>query len=169
MRVGLLADSHDRLPALVALIARMQEGGAQMIVHAGDWCAPFAMKPVLDAQISMAGVYGRNDGDRGGLAAEAARGIGVELYDAPHSFDVGGTRILLAHDLSEVSARSIESHRIVVYGATHVQDHSQQGDTLLVNPGEACGWIYGVPSAALLDLETREVEFITLEGDEWRF
>ena len=169
MRVGLMADSHDRLPALAALIARMQEGGVQMIVHAGDWCAPFAMQPVLDAQISLVGVFGRSDGDRGGLAAEAARGIGVELYDAPHSVEVAGTRILLTHDLSDSSSRSIESHGIVVHGATHVQDRSEQGGTLLVNPGEACGWLNGIPSSAILDLVTREVEFITLPGDQWRF
>ena len=103
------------------------------------------------------------------LAAEAARGIGVELYDAPHSVEVGGTRILLAHDLSEVAARSIESHSIVVHGATHVQESSLQGDTLLVNPGEACGWLHGTPSAAILDITTREVEFLTLSGEQWRY
>lgn len=169
MRIGLIADTHDRLPAVAALIGRMQEGGVQMLLHAGDWCAPFAMAPILDAQIALAGVYGRCDGDRGGLAAEAARGIGVELYDAPHSVEVGGTRILLAHDLSEVAGRSIESHSIVVHGATHMQESSQQGDTLLVNPGEACGWLNGVPSAAILDIATREVEFLSLNGEQWRF
>jgi len=168
MRIGLLADTHDRLPAVAALIRQMQARDVEFLLHAGDWCAPFALGPILEAQVALAGVFGRGDGDRDGLAAEAARGIGVELYDAPHTVEVGDTRILLTHDLSDVLPRSIESHSVVVHGATHVRDKSTHGTTLLLNPGEACGWLHGVPSAAILDLATREVEFLTLDGAEWR-
>jgi predicted phosphodiesterase len=38
----------------------------------------------------------------------------------------------------------------------------------MINPGEACGWLYGIPSAAILNLDTREVEIITLDEAEWR-
>jgi hypothetical protein len=37
-----------------------------------------------------------------------------------------------------------------------------------VNPGEACGWIYGSPNGAILDLESKQVEFIKLDGAEWK-
>jgi uncharacterized protein len=40
---------------------------------------------------------------------------------------------------------------------------------LIVNPGEACGWLHGTPSGAVLDLESKRVEFLTLEGAEWKF
>jgi predicted phosphodiesterase len=43
-----------------------------------------------------------------------------------------------------------------------------RGDTLIVNPGEACGWLFGTPSAAILDLETKQVEFLSLDPTEWR-
>jgi predicted phosphodiesterase len=39
---------------------------------------------------------------------------------------------------------------------------STRGDTLIVNPGEACGWLYGACTAALVDLETRQVDIIKL-------
>jgi hypothetical protein len=39
---------------------------------------------------------------------------------------------------------------------------------VLVNPGEGCGWLYGVPSAAIVDLDTLQVEMLRLDGDEWR-
>jgi predicted phosphodiesterase len=38
-----------------------------------------------------------------------------------------------------------------------------------VNPGEGCGWLHGAPSAAILDLDTKEVEFLKLSGPEWKF
>ena len=45
--------------------------------------------------------------------------------------------------------------------------HPARGDTLIVNPGEACGWLYGAPSAAILDRDTRQVEFLTLDPAAW--
>ena len=162
MKIGLLADSHDRLPAIAELVRRLQAGGANMLLHAGDFCAPFALGPILDANIAMAGVFGRNDGDREGLRAAASRGVGTELYESPHSMELAGTHILLVHDLAEVSERSIEGHAVVVSGCTHRKDVRARGASLLVNPGEACGWLYGPPTAALLDLETKAVEFIEL-------
>ena len=162
MKIGLLADTHDRIPAIGALVRRLQEEGAGMILHAGDFCAPFSLAPILEVNVPMAGVFGRNDGDREGLRAAAARGVGTELYESPHSMELGGTHLLLVHDVAEVNARSIEGHAIVVHGCSHRKGVSSRGDSLLINPGEGCGWLYRVPTAALLDLETKQVEFIEL-------
>lgn len=167
MRVGLLADTHDRVPVVAELVRQMQECGVQLLLHAGDWCSPFCLEPILEAQMALVGVFGRNDGDHDGIAVAAARGIGVEIYDAPHSFEVGGTRILIAHDIAEAAPRSLESHAVVVHGSTHRQEMKTRGDTLIINPGEACGWMFGVATAAVLDIDTREVEFLTLRGPEW--
>jgi predicted phosphodiesterase len=76
--------------------------------------------------------------------------------------DVAGQHILVVHDIGDVNTRSIEQHGIVVHGFTHREEMKTRGDTLIVNPGEACGWLNGPPSAAMLDLDTRRVEFIQL-------
>ncbi len=160
----MLADTHDRVPAIAELTRRFQESAVGMVLHAGDYCSPFALRPFLDASIALAGVFGRNDGDREGLRAEASRGMGTELYESPHSVEVNGARILLVYDLGEVSERSIAEHAIVIHGFTHQRQLRTVGDTLLLNPGEACGWLYGTPSAAILDLETKAVEIVTLDA-----
>jgi putative phosphoesterase len=167
MRVGLMADSHDRLPAIAELVRQMQEGGVSMLIHAGDYCAPFALRPIEEASMSLAGVFGKNDGDTQGLLAKASAGFGAELFESPHSFEVGGQRILVVHDIGEVQPRSIEGHSIVVHGCTHQQEMKTRGDTLIVNPGESCGWLYGTPRAAILDLDTKKVEFLTLDPAHW--
>jgi hypothetical protein len=113
-------------------------------------------------------VYGRNDGDHEGLRAEAAKGMGTEIYGSPHSVEVNGTRILLVHDLGDVNERSVAGHGVVIHGYTHERRNEIVGDTLLLNPGEACGWLFGTCSAAVLDLETKSVEFIALDGAEWK-
>ncbi len=162
MRVGLMSDTHDRLPAIDALLRQMQERGISLVLHCGDFCAPFSLLPFLNLNMTLAGVFGRNDGDHEGLRAIAARGLGIELFESPHSMEVAGQRLLLVHDLADLSQHSLDQHSIVVHGFTHREEMKERGDTLIVNPGEACGWLHGAPSAAILDLETKAVEFIKL-------
>ncbi len=140
-----------------------------MLLHGGDFCAPFSIPSLLGPQLPVGGVFGRNDGDRQGLLGTAAAGIGVELFESPHTFEVGGRQILLVHDIGEVQARSVEAHSLVVHGCSHRSESRTRGDTLIINPGEGCGWVYGTPSGAVLDLETNNVEFITLDGPDWSF
>jgi len=162
MRVGLMADSHDRVPAVAELVQRMVAGGASLVMHAGDYCSPFSLAPFHDANLPLLGVFGRNDGDPQGLSAYAAQGMGTELYESPHSFEVGGQQILIVHDLGDVNSHSIEQHALVIHGCSHRVEMKHQGDTLIVNPGEACGWLSGSCTAALLDLDTKSVEIIKL-------
>ncbi|HTE46680.1 MAG TPA: metallophosphoesterase [Gemmatimonadaceae bacterium] len=169
MRVGLIADTHDRLPAIDELVRQMQANGVGMILHAGDYCSPFSLKPIEEAQVTLAGVFGKNDGDPQGIVSRAQAGFGAEIFESPHSVEIGGRRLLLVHDIGDVNKRSVQSHEIVIHGHTHQQEMKTRGETLIINPGEACGWIYGTPSAAILDLDSRHVEFITLSAPEWKY
>lgn len=169
MRVGLMSDSHDRVPAIAEFLKQMQGMGIGLVLHAGDFCAPFSLDPFEAAHMSMAGVFGKNDADLESLRTRAGRAIGLEIFESPHSFEIGGQRILLAHDLADLPERSVESHAIVVHGHLHKQEMKSRGDTLIVNPGESCGWVNGAPTAAILDLDTKGVEFITLSGPQWKF
>src|SRR5215208_4292154 len=161
MRVGLMADTHDRVPAIAELTQALASKGVSLVMHAGDYCSPFALEPFNEANMALLGIFGRNDGDPEGLKAVAARGVGMELYESPHSFEVSGQRILIVHDLGEVNRRSIDAHRFVVHGFTHKQETITRAEALVINPGEACGWLTGKCTAAILDLETSEVEIIS--------
>lgn len=163
MKVGLLSDTHDRLPAIESLVRYMQEKGVQLVLHAGDFVAPFALKPFVELNMPVIGVFGRNDGDREGLRAYAQRGVGIELFESPHSMELGGQRILMVHDLADVHQRSVDAHGIVLHGFTHREEMKHRGETLIVNPGEGCGWLHGEPGGAILDLETRDVQFFKLK------
>jgi putative phosphoesterase len=163
MRVGLVADTHDRVPVIAEFARRFLEAGVSLVLHAGDYCSPFALRPLYSANLALAGVFGRNDGDMKGLRAEAMKGVGTELYESPHSVEVSGQRILLVHDIGDVTHWSLAAHAVVIHGCTHRQETRVRGRSLIVNPGEACGWLYGAPTAAILDLETKQVDVIRLE------
>ena len=40
------------------------------------------------------------------------------------------------------------------------------GGALIFNPGEACGWLHGTPTAAILDLDSMAIEFLELTGPD---
>ena len=167
MLVGLLSDTHDRLPAIDGLVREMLARGVGMVLHAGDFCSPFSLRPLLDHNVATAGVFGRNDGDYEGLKALAATGFGIELFESPHSMDVGGQHILLVHDIGDVSARSIEQHGIVIHGFTHREEMKTRGDTLIVNPGAAGPRRFDLlPTVARLRVEgaQADVELISLRA-----
>ena len=45
MKVGLMADTHDRIPAIAELLDVMLSKGVSLVMHAGDYCSPFALDP----------------------------------------------------------------------------------------------------------------------------
>jgi hypothetical protein len=169
MLVGLMSDTHDRLPAIRTLLREMTQRGVGMVLHAGDYCSPFSLQPFQDAGVALAGVFGHNDGDPEGLKAFAAQGMGHELFESPHSLTIGANRILIVHDIGDVSLRSIKQHQFVVHGMEHQQSMKTRSESLIICPGEACGWMHGAPTAAVLDLDTKQAEFIKLSGEQWQF
>jgi len=169
MLVGLLADTHDRVPAIRELLRQMQERGVGLVLHAGDYCSPFALQPFLDSHLALAGVFGHNDGDPEGLKAFAAQGVGQELFESPHSLTIGDQKILIVHDIGDVALRSIKAHNVVVHGNEHQQSMKTRGETLVINPGEGCGWMHGAPTGAVLDLDTKHVEFVKLSEPQWQY
>jgi putative phosphoesterase len=50
----------------------------------------------------------------------------------------------------------------VVHGHSHAEVSMNMGRTLVVNPGEACGYLTGKPTMALLDTAKREARIINL-------
>ena len=64
VRIGLMADTHDRVPAITNLLEKFADRGVSMVMHAGDYCSPFSLAPFHQRGMALLGVFGRNDGDR---------------------------------------------------------------------------------------------------------
>lgn len=161
MKLGVLADSHDHLGYLRRAVEVLEERGVTAIVHAGDFVAPFTIPLLGRPGVPVHAVFGNNDGERVGLKARFAE-IGGDLHERPHEFTVGGHRILVLHEpfgLDGLSAAG--TWPVVIYGHTHQVDH-RPGNTLVLNPGEVCGWLTGRATMAVVDLETRSAEIVEL-------
>jgi len=154
MLVGVLADSHDNLPKLRAAVELLRDRGAEHVIHAGDLVAPFAVKVLVGCGIPLTAVFGNNDGEKEGI-----RKLSKDVHDAPHTFELDGRRIVLAHDLSKVPDKARADADVVVFGHTH-RVTVEEGPPLLLNPGECCGWVEGRATVALLDLDGLEVSIL---------
>ncbi|MFQ6056041.1 MAG: metallophosphoesterase family protein [Methanosarcinales archaeon] len=50
-----------------------------------------------------------------------------------------------------------------MYGHTHKNDIRKIHNTLVINPGEGGGWLYGDKTLAILDLEKMKAEIIRID------
>lgn len=160
MKLGVMSDSHDNVPAVRSAVAAFRRHAVAAVVHAGDFISPFALEPFDDLDCPVHGVFGNNDGERVVLA-ERFRKLG-DLQPNLLELELGGRRIAAVH-YPELAIPLVASGRfdLVIYGHTHRLDERREG-ALLVNPGEVGGWLTGRKTASVVDLESLAVEICDL-------
>jgi putative phosphoesterase len=161
MLIGIMSDSHDNRPAVRRAAALFKEAGCGLVVHAGDFVAPFAARELEKAGCPIKAVYGNCDGEKAGLEATLAAFGTIE--EAPSLFEFAGLKFLITHLDAPVSKYIKEKeYDVIIYGHTHKPEVRKAGKTLVINPGEAGGWVTGRSTIALLDAETITAEIIAL-------
>jgi len=148
MKIGALSDTHDNIPAIAAALRCFGDAGVEAILHAGDYCAPFALKRILQARIPVEGVFGNCDGEREGLTR-----LLPSLANGPRSLELGGKKISLIHDRGRLHHETLEACDILVFGHTHEPKVTREEGRLVVNPGECGGWVSGRCTVAIIDTD----------------
>ena len=163
MKLGILSDSHDNLPMVELAVRRFQQEELAMVIHAGDFVAPFAVAPLAALECPVVAVLGNNDGEKIGLQRKFDDGIG-ELHPQLADVEVGGRRIAAMHypEMADAIAPS-GLYDLVIYGHTHRVD-IRPGDSLVINPGEVGGWITGRSTVAIVELDDLSVEIVDLRA-----
>jgi putative phosphoesterase len=161
VKIGILADTHDNLTAVRRAVGLFRDHGCKLIIHAGDFVAPFAARELEKVGCPVRAVFGNCDGERQGLE-EVLRSFG-KIREEPYLFNQAGKSFLLTHRHERLKVLLAE-HPVdfLIYGHTHKTDIRQVGRTLVINPGEAGGWLSGRSTAVVLDPESREAEIISL-------
>jgi uncharacterized protein len=165
LRIGILSDTHDNLPMVDRAVARLAALSPALVLHAGDFVSPFVIPRLAALPCPCAGVFGNNDGDRGLLTAKARESGRVEIHGSFMARLVDGRSVALLHGhepgaLEEIAGTGIFD--LVVHGHTHRPSVTEKGRTLLVNPGEACGYLTGRGTVAVLETSTMEAEILEL-------
>jgi putative phosphoesterase len=164
MIVGLISDTHDRLPLIDEAVKRLNEEEVELVLHAGDYVAPFVAAHFKPLKANLIGVFGNNDGDHVLLRKKFAE-VGAEIRGRFAFVRADGLKIALLHGDETDLLRSLlelESHDVLVNGHSHVAKTYRKGKTVVINPGEACGYLSGQPTISILYTDTLDVKTIQL-------
>lgn len=165
MIIGILADTHDRLPLIDKALKRLNEEKVSLVLHAGDYIAPFVIPHFKQLKADFIGVFGNNDGDKDMLRKKFAE-VGAEIRGKFAEIIIDGLKIAMLHGEEEELLRALinaEGHDVVVCAHTHEAKTYKKGETLVINPGEVCGYLSGKSTMAVLNTETLEVKIIQIE------
>jgi len=159
--VGLISDTHDNLPLVEKTIVKLNEVRVELVLHAGDYVAPFVVPRFKQLNSRLIGVFGNNDGDHELLTKRFCENKRLEIRGSFAKLTVDGLRTILLHgDDRELLDALIESESfdVIVHGHSHTPEAYHKGKTLVVNPGEVCGYLTGRSTFALLDTSKKEAK-----------
>ena len=160
MRIGVVGDTHDRMPNVERIVALFREARIDRIVHTGDITQPRVLPHFASLQVPFLGVFGNNDRAlQQSLEAEALR-LGLDLGAPPRSFEWAGRRILVVHDPSEAPEALPPDLSLLLHGHTHRHRLERQGETLIFNPGECAGLREGGNAVGVVDLISLEAKLL---------
>jgi hypothetical protein len=154
-----MADTHDNLPTVDKAIRRMNDENVELVLHAGDYVSPFVIPKFKELRSKLIGVFGNNDGDHELLKLRFSENERLELRGTFAELTVDNLKIALLHGSDKELLKSLingESFDVVVHGHTHNAEVYRKGETLIVNPGEVCGYLSGKTTIAILDTAKRE-------------
>jgi putative phosphoesterase len=165
MKIGVISDTHDNLSMVEKAVARLNEEKVELTIHAGDYTSPFVIPKFKALNSRLIGVFGNNDGDHEFLKKRFGETTNCEIRGRFAAVDAEGFKIALLHgDEAELLNALVDSQGFdaVVSGHTHVSVNEVKGRTLVLCPGEVCGYLTGKATLALLDTVKREAVVLEL-------
>ena len=156
-----MADSHDNLPAIKRAVDFFRKINCTMIIHAGDFVAPFSARELASLGCPVKAVFGNCDGEKQGLE-KALQPFG-EITTAPFRFSAYNHTFLVTHLHFQLNTYLASGRdEIIIFGHTHSPEIKKNNKTLLLNPGETGGWLSGKSTVAVLEPSTLKAEIIYL-------
>ncbi len=164
LKIGVISDTHDHIENVKKAVKIFNEQKVAYCFHAGDMVSPFMAKVFKELKSKLYIVFGNNDGELIFLK-EKFKEIGAEIKGIQFSIEIEGKKIALFHTLeAEILDAVIQSNKfqVVISGHTHSGEIKKIGNTLVINPGEACGYLTGKATVGIVDLSKMEAELIKL-------
>lgn len=142
MKVGVISDTHGRLPSAASEALE----GCDAIIHAGDIGSPEVLYE-LEAIAPVTAVLGNCD--------QPEYGSSVRVVAAPR---IGGVRFKVVHRFRDIG-KLPEDTQVIVHGHTHVATIERSSHLLIINPGSPTRPRDGHwPSVALVEIEDAAVK-----------
>ncbi len=158
-----MSDTHDNIDAVERAIDLFNRTGVEHVLHAGDLVSPFVAPKFAKLKAKLHYVLGNNEGDREHVRIKFGE-VEVKPLGNFAALELDGRKIALLHGAHEEIVGALlrsDNFDVVVRGHTH-RAEVRDGKTLLVNPGEVCGYLSGRLTVAMLDLAELRAEILEL-------
>ncbi|MEM1574890.1 MAG: metallophosphoesterase [Nitrososphaerota archaeon] len=165
MLIGIISDTHDNLIKIREAVSKLNEMNVELVLHAGDFVSPFTIKEFQNLKSRMITVFGNNDGDKNLLTQKLIQ-INALVNNFFAVLDIDGLKIFLTHgdDIKAIdNIIKINLFDLLIRGHTHKKEVKKEGKTLIINPGEVCGYLSGESTIAIFNTISKEAKIISLE------
>jgi hypothetical protein len=154
MKIAVISDSHDHVWNLRQALEIIKSESCAMIIHCGDFVAPFMFKELMLAKIPVHCVFGNNDGDKYLLTRFALESKGlIMLYPMIGHVTAENLKIAFTHEWPVAEGLAATGqYDLVCFGHSHQHVHQKIGRSLVVNPGEIMGKD-GEPGFCIVDTD----------------
>ena len=159
--IGIMSDSHDNLDAIRKAIKIFNNRDLDLVIHAGDLISPFTAFEFQKLDPELVAIYGNNDGEREGLKNAYKE---ICLLEDFKEISVEGWKFSIIHGTNSAivdSLRKCGKYDVVVRGHTHELE-ILNGKTMVINPGEVCGYVSSKQTVVLLDTDDLSFEVVYL-------
>ena len=165
MKLGILSDTHGNVARTRTAIQLLLDAGAERLLHCGDVEGEdvlYAMASLIEGRgIELQAVFGNVDEYDHSLK-QFPMGLGISIKRVQFG-NANGKEYAIAHGhewrkLEELSTSPNLSYLFT--GHTHRAQDDQSGPVRVINPGAVNNT--SLPSVAVLDTETDELNFISL-------
>jgi len=163
MKIGIMSDSHDHRANIKKAIGIFKSNEVEAIIHAGDLISPFCLPFFEEFKGKFYLCAGNNVGDIN-IIPNKMKDLGY-YYDEIGKFELDGQKFALYHGTDSITLDSLiyskERFDYVITGHTHKKMLRKVEKTIIINPGETFD-LYEYPTVAILNTETRKVNFVSL-------
>ncbi|MHA1525475.1 MAG: metallophosphoesterase [Promethearchaeota archaeon] len=168
MKLAVISDTHDHKDNILKAVSIMNERKVDALIHCGDYVAPFVKRwfDGLNDNIkeNFFGVFGNNDGERVFLVKNLGQICDIVGMEINKDFD--GKKVYAAHMPTQKTIDAIAKsgqYDIILTGHTHNMINKEyENGVLVVNPGEACGYLTGKSTFAIIDTDKMKAEIIEI-------
>ncbi|MFW5703445.1 MAG: YfcE family phosphodiesterase [Patescibacteria group bacterium] len=174
MKIGVIADTHDHVDIFGKVGTVLKDRGVEMIVHCGDWCAPYSVALFAKVMNKMCpnvpinGVFGNNDGDIYRIIQTVeSEELAVFIQRDIMELEEDGKKIAIYHGTEEAIVNALlnsGNYQVVMRGHTHVGSIDSVNNTLHINPGTVSSYSNGTildkVSIAVYDTVAHQAELI---------
>lgn len=164
MKIGVMSDSHESVVMIKKAVEFFNSQKVESVIHAGDIISPIMVAYFKDLNMEFVGVFGNNDGEKN-LWQKRLKEFKnpAKFYERFAEIDFDGKKFLVIHEPYLLDAYiASRKYDYIIYGHTHKIDLRKIEKTIVLNPGEICGYLTEMSTAAVVDTKNTSVSVVDL-------